>query len=399
MAIPTPFAGATTSWTKTTDTFKRDVDAKLWAALMAKSPILDMLARPKIGNYKFEWETDVAPTRVYAGNATLGALASSTSGTTFDLAAAPADLQIGSLIRNASIATPVGSYGQDEVMEVTNVSSATVTVVRGVNSAGTGSNAHANSHNFEVIYAPVQEGSSPSVNKYKDVVLVSNYANSVDFYLTVTGDQAAIERLVPGDTLDNQFQKNLRNLNNQLEGMLFYGKQNSTPQGSASLIRRTQGLDDFLASASAQYDIATMDVTPAALDGLFYKIMAAGTDPADRFIIACHPQQARKVSAFGIDKVRLGQQETKYGRYIDTYKSDLGIEAPVLWSLNVSKSDLFIINMDKISMPCFRPFEQAKWDYQVDGIDAFRQRYLGSFGVKVVDALYSHAKLGKLPWT
>jgi hypothetical protein len=55
--------------------------------------------------------------------------------------------------------------------------------------------------------------------------------------------------------------------------------------------------------------------------------------------------------------------------------------------------------MAKVSLPVFRPFEKAQWSYGDDGVDAYRQRYLGSFGVKVVDPLYSHAKLGLLPWS
>jgi hypothetical protein len=396
--------GVTNTFDKTSLTFDRSVDQKLWAALMAKSPILDMLQRPSVDNFKFEWETDVAPTRTYTESSNTSTTIDGSGDATNKYVAfsAVTGLQKGAILRNATRATTIGSYGQDELMEVVGISALVVEVVRDANrqAAGVGSAAHASGDVFEVVYTPKEEGSSPDANKYTDVALVENYANTVDFYLTVTGDQAATKRLVAGDTIENQFQKNLLQLQNDLEGMFFYGcLNNGANAGSASYVRRTKGLDAWVAASGGNVDVTTKDVTSDALDSLFYDIMMDKTDPSDRFIIACNPYNARKISQFGIDKVVTNNQETKWGRHIDTFKSDLGVEAPVIWSLNISKSDLFIIDMDKVFLPVFRPFAKAQWSYGDDGIDAFRQRYLGSFGVKVVNGLYSHAKLGYLPWS
>lgn len=395
---------STATWNKTAETFDRSVDSKLWAALMAKSPILDMLPRPSVDNFKFEWETDSAPVRTYT-EASSGSTTIDGSGTNTNnvvVFSSVTGLEKGALLRNITRDTSIGSYGQSELLEVTGISGTTVTTYRDAANlnSGTGSAAHALADVFEVVYTPKQEGSGPDANKYTDVTLAENYANSVDFYLTVTGDQAATKRLVAGDTVENQFQKNLLRLQNDLEGMFFYGALNSgAAAGSASYVRRTKGFDYWVGVANGNTDMSTKDVTPDALDGLFYKIVEDKTDPSDRFIIACHPYNARKISQFGIDKVVTDNNATKWGRHIDTFKSDLGIEAPVIWSLNITKSDLFIIDMGKVFLPVFRPFAKAQWSYGDDGVDAFRQRYLGSFGVKVTDGLYSHAKLGLLPWS
>ena len=408
MAFPAPVVeGVTPTWAKTANTFKRDVDAKLWPALQAKHPILDMMSRPPVSNFKFEWEVDIEPTRLYTAKGSDGDtnIDNHATNQVIVMTTSVADLQLGTILRNASRPTTVGSYGMDELLEVTGIDGAKVTVNRDVGNqnAGSGSllqcyDGAANANDvYEVVYVPVPEGSGPGVNRYKDVTLVDNYANSVDFYLTVTGDQLATDRLIAADNMANQFQKNLTTLSNQLEGMFFYGAlNNSAPAGTAQYVRRTKGFDYWVAAAGGNYDVTTRKVTPKALDNLFYQILADNTDATDTFIIATHPMHARTISGFGIDKVRLGQEESKYGRYIDTFKSDLGVEAKVIWSLNISKSDLFIIDMNKVSMPTFRPFETAEWTYGDDGVDAYRQRILGSFGVKVVDGLYSHAKLGLL---
>jgi hypothetical protein len=402
--VATGASGSTRTDNKLANTFERSIDQKLWAALMAKSPFLDKLSRVPIDNFKFEWVVDSAPVRTYTadgGTDTTIDTSGATSNKYISLTAVTG-LEKGSLIRNASRATPVGSYGQDEIMEVVGISGLIVEVLRDANrqNSGTGSTAHVHSDVFEVIYAPKQEGSGPDANKYTDVTLVENYANTVDFYLTVTGDQAATKRIVAGDTVDNQFQKNLLRLQNDLEGMFFYGcLNNGANAGSASYVRRTKGFDAFVGASGGNYDVTTADVTADALDDLFAGIITDKTDPADPFLIVTHPQNARKISQFGIDKIRTTPESNKWGRHVDTFKSDLGVEAEVLWTLNVSKSDLFIVDMAKVSMPVFRPFTKAQWSYGDDGVDAWRQRYLGSFGVKVVDGLYSHAKLGCISWS
>lgn len=399
-------SGSTRTDQKLANTWQREVDQKLWAALMAKSPILDKLARPAIKNFKFEWENDVAPTRLYTS--VHSAEGTNLAGNEHDIDVtisftSVTGLEKGSIIRNVTRPTTVGSYGQDELLEVTGISGAVVTVVRDAGAqagADQNSTAHTDGDVYEVVYTPKPEGSGPDENKYTDVVLAENYANSVDFYLTVTGDQAATERLVAGDTVDNQFQKNLLNLQNQLEGMFFYGCLNAGANaGTAAYVRRTKGFDSWVGASGGNYDITTKDVTPTALDNLFAEIMYDKSDPSDPYIIACHPYNARKISQFGMDKVVTDNNVSKWGRHIDTFKTDLGVEAEVIWSLNITKSDLFIIDMSKVSLPCFRPFEKAEWSYGDDGVDAWRQRYLGSFGVKVVDGLYSHAKLGLLAWS
>jgi hypothetical protein len=311
-------------------------------------------------------------------------------------------LEKGALIKNASRATPIGTMQCDEVMEVIGISTLDVTVVRDVErqNGGTGSTAHAANDNFEVIYTPKEEGSSADANKYTDVELVDNYCNTVDFHLNVTGDQAETARLVAGDTLENQFAKCLLKLQNDIEGMFFYGcLNNSSNPGSDAYVARTKGFNQWICQTGGNVDYTTTAVTFDAIDALLQKIVENKTDPQDRFIIACHPQNAATISDFGADKVLIGQDVTVWGRTIDTLKSRLGIRVPVIWTLNCSKSDLFIIDLNKVAMPLFRPFRRATWTFDDDGTDAWRTRYLGSLGVKVVNGLYSHGKLGKISWS
>ena len=401
-----PAATPTATYDKTAYTFARSIDQKLWAALMAKHPILDMLDRPSVDEVKFEWETDVAPTRTYTGGAG-GNINSNATNQTLSLAGG-ATIQLGSILRNTSQASPMGTYGTDELLEVTAnnaASPALLTVNRNVgaptgSAAGTGSTTFGATDQWEVVYSPKQEGSSMDENKYADVTLVANYTNTVDFTLQVTGDQLHSTRLVAGDTLANQTAKNVLNVSNDIERMFFYGAVNaSSATGSDSYVRRSQGLDQYVTASGGNVDYTTLDVTADAIDKLIETILENKTDATDPFIIACHPFNARKIAHFGSDKVIIDPTVTKYGRTIDTYLSDLGVTLPVIWSLNISKSDLYIIDMKKVALPVFRPWEVAEVTYSVDATDAWRQRYLTSLGVKCVNGIYSFGKLSNLPWS
>jgi len=395
----TPFA----TYNKLSGTQGRDLDAKLWAALAAKHPILDMLSRPKVNAVKYEWEIDVMPTRVYTATTGTNINGSATNQTL--VLTNGANIAVKSILRNVSRATPVGTVKTDELLEVTANNNGTLTVARNVglpdgSTAGNGSTAHGATDQFEVVYQPKLEGSGMEENKYTDVTLVSNYTTTVDFFLSITGDQKASAPAVAADSLTNQVQKCMLNLANDLERLFFYGVINqTTPAGSSTEVRRSKGLDQFIALSGGNVDYTTGNVTETALNALIYNILTNKTDPSDKFIIAAHPYNTRKISAFGADKVRVGQDVTKWGRTIDTFVSDMGVELPIIWTLNIPKSDLYIIDMDKVSMPVFRPFEVAEVTYADDGTDAWRQRYLTSVGVKVIDPLYSFGKLAGLTWT
>jgi len=127
--------------------------------------------------------------------------------------------------RNVTRATPIDTYGADEIMQILTVSTATCTVKRdyAAQNSGTGSAVHATGDVFEVIATPKEEGSSPGANKYRDVTLTSNYTQNFDFEIEVTGDQLASERMVVADTVQAQVSMGMQKLSNELESTLLYG--------------------------------------------------------------------------------------------------------------------------------------------------------------------------------
>jgi hypothetical protein len=416
MAWPDP--GRTATWDKTANTMGRSVDSVLWPMLCAKSQLIDRVAKESVDNTKYEWETanTVGRTFTAGGGTDLNGSASAARLDTATVGLVAGQVQVGAIIRNASRATPIGTYGQDEIMMVSVVSGAQLTVIRNYanvigGTAANGSTIHGNTDSYEILWTPKEEGSSPDANKYKDVSLVANYTTILDFYLTVTGSQLASKRLVAGDTLQRQFDDRLVELQNDIESMFLYGALNSGTAavgagteanawaGTDAYPRTTQGLMKFLAVSGGNVDYSTLSVTETAINGLFMTLLTNGVDMSDNFILVTHPANIRTINAFGSDKVRITQAETKWGRALKTFETDLGVEVELVPCINCSKSNLFVIDTKKVKLAEFRPFQKFEWGIDTsspDGTDAWKQRYLGEYGVKVVDGAKSHGMLTKI---
>jgi hypothetical protein len=277
-----------------------------------------------------------------------------------------------------------------------------------------GSTAHTATSTYEILYSPKEEGSSPDENKYTDVSLVANYTSILDFYLTVTGSQLASNRLLPADSMQRQFDDRSTELRNEIESMLLYGALNpgSAAQGADTEANAwagndtyehtTKGIQNFIAATGGNVDYTTKAVTYDAINDILATIQSNGTDMMDNFILVAHPQNARQISGFGADKVMVQQTDKTWGRYITTLITDLGVSLDVVPCVNCCKSDLFILDTKKIAIADFRPFVKFEWGIDTsspDGTDAYKQRYLGELGVKVVDGTKSHGLISAISWT
>jgi hypothetical protein len=409
MAFPTPGSDVA-SYDKTANTRGRTVDPILWPMLCAKSQLTDRIAKEATPTVKFEWETANTNARTFTSH-DAEATPIAGSGSDLHLGVAVTNIQHGAIIRNATRATPIGTYQVDEIMQVSEVEATQLHVTRDYarQNSGTGSTAHTANDVYEVLWSPKEEGSSPEANKYKDVSLVENYCNTLDFHLNVTGDQLADKRLVAGDNLQRQFDDRLVELKNDIESMLLYGALNyggagteaDAYGGSDTYVRTTKGLQNFIAASGGNVDYTSHSVTEESINALMMTLLTNGNDMSDPYLLVAYPSTIRTINTFGADKVRITQAETKWGRALKTLETDLGVELELVPCLNCSKSDMFILNTKKIKLMEFRPFFKMEWGIDTStptGVDVWNQRYLGSLGVKVVDGPKSHALQSSITW-
>ena len=409
MAWPTP-ASAVASYDKTANTRGRTVDPILWPMLCAKSQLTDRIAKESTDTVKYEWETANTNARTFLShNADATEIAGSAAN--LHIGVAVTWVQVGSIIRNSTRATPIGTYEVDELMQVVEVAATELHVKRDYarQNSGTGSAAHVNGDYFEVLWSPKEEGSSPDANKYKDVSITENYCNTLDFHLNVTGDQLADKRLVAGDNLQRQFEDRLVELKNEIESMVLYGALNyggagteaDAYGGSDSYVRTTKGLQNFIAVTGGNVDYTSHVVSEESINNLMMTLLTNGNDMTNKYLLVAYPATIRTINTFGADKIRITQAETKWGRALKSLETDLGVELELVPCMNCSKSDMFILDTSKIKLMEFRPFFKMEWGIDTStptGVDVWNQRYMGSLGVKVVDGTKSHALQSAITW-
>jgi hypothetical protein len=260
---------------------------------------------------------------------------------------------------------------------------------------------------YRVIATPHQEGSVASLdpNKYVAQSILENYSNIQTVKLQATGSQLARDMEVVASDLERQYAREMLQLKNEMVGTLLYGFNSSTAVGSDTVIRYTKGILDFLVdnivSANALVDYTTTTLTADAINALFLKLWNNGADPSEPYKIVTSGASQQVISSWESDKVRTTWQEGRVGRYVTEFVSDLGFTAEVIADPIVTKSDLFIIQPEKVKVIPFRPFFKTEWGLDTsapNGDDVYYTRVIGEHTVQVVDPGMAHAAITYLSW-
>ncbi len=410
MALAT--APSFSSFDVTSRTEGRSVDSVLWDAMFAKSRGLSIFPMgPKIDQQRHEWISLAAPVQtVTEANSGSTTVDSSASGTTLVVSSGEgAKVMEGTLLVNSSIATPIGTYQRNEILQVTAVSTDTLTVVRdiGAFNAGTGFATHALTNVYRILYTPHQEGSVASLdpNTYSADSILENYTAIKTIKMQLTGSQKARAMEVVDSEVERQWQRELLRLKNEEMSQFLYGFNSATAVGSDTVIRNSKGIQDFMVdnivAANPLIDYTTTTLTYDAINALFIKLFNNGADPSQDFKILCPAVTKDVISSWEADKVRTTIDTTQVGREITQFKSTLGFNAEVIADPMVQKSDLFIVDPAKTKIIPFRPFEKQEWGKGTaapNGDDMWYQRTIGEHTLQVNDPGTGHAMLTYLTW-
>lgn len=411
MAIPT--APTFASFDVTSRTEGRSVDSVLWDAMFPISRLLQVIGQgPKIPQQRHEWiglsadptyitSTDVAGT-TFEGHATNADIVVS--------AADAANIQVGTILMNASRATPIGTYQRNELMLVTNISGTTVTVTRdyGNFASGSGSTSHTAIDKLRIVGTILQEGSSAAAdpNTYLADKILENYTRIQSMKMQLTGSQKARAMEVVDSEIERQWARSLLNLKNQMTRLVMYGVGSNPAVGSDTVIRDCKGLEAFLVdnivAANPLVDYATTTLTYNAINNLLIRMANNGVDPESSSLkIVTSYARKDEMGSWDADKVRTELSNEQVGREVSVFKSTLGFQLEIIADPIVDPSDLFIIDPAKIKFVPFRPFEKSEWGLgtsSVNGDDMWYQRTIGEYTIQVVDPGMAHAMIGYLDW-
>ncbi|MCA8939227.1 MAG: DUF5309 family protein [Planctomycetes bacterium] len=284
----------------------------------------------------------------------------------------------GGVFRVGDILRPEGS---NEVLQVSSISTNTLTVVRGYGSTTAG-DIDDNTELTVIGHAALEgEDAAPSVTTNRS--RLENFTQIFTETVTISGSLNAANLHGIENEFSYQVINRSRELMRQLEQSVISGvKAASTPYGSASVRRTMGGLLSFISGSNAVVE----DASAAALDEelLNNAIRACWEKGGRPNAIVVNGIQKRAISGFISAANQYVSGEERLQSMINTYESDFGVQRVIL-SRWVPRDKVLLLDLDKIQvLPLAGRSFHAK-ELATTG-DFRRAQILGEYTLEVLNA-------------
>ena len=216
--------------------------------------------------------------------------------------------------------------GSEELMLVTNISTNTLTVVRGY--AGTTPENLADNKVINILGNAALEGADQPTVRFTNRSRCSNYTQIFTSSIKVSGTDMAATQLSLADEMDFQKQERLRELIRDLENTVINGGQpSSNPEGSGSVRRSMKGIIQSLSSnvfhtGDSGFPSGT-DLDEEKLNYVLRQIWENSNGNVDLIVVGGF--QKRKINAFCGDSRSYGANDTTFTNMVGIYESDFGV--------------------------------------------------------------------------
>ncbi len=299
------------------------------------TPLLDAIGSPRYSakSTHHEWfEDKLNPNFSLINN-----------GAGYNAAATSWVVDSGAAFRIGDIIKPEGS---NEVLQVTGISTNTLTVTRGY--GGSTAAAVVDNQKVSVIGHAALEGEDAPAAAYQNRVRKENFTQIFTESVMISGSLDAVGLHAVEREFDYQVIQRLRELLRSLEQSVINGfKASSTGEGSASVRRTMGGLLQFISGSSAVVqDASAAALDEAKLNTALRACWEAGGRPG---AIVCNGFQKRKISTFNQSGRHYEPESTVLRNLVDVYESDFGVQRVIL-SRWVPADKVLLLDLDKIQV-------------------------------------------------
>lgn len=216
--------------------------------------------------------------------------------------------------------------GSAELMFVTDVSTNTLTVVRGY--AGTTPESLADNQTINILGNAALEGADKPNARFTTRTRCGNYTQIFTSTVEVSGTDMAARQLGLADEMDYQKQERLRELVRDLESTVINGgKPVSDSQGSGTVRRTMKGIIPHLSThvfSPGDSGFPTGDdLDEAKVNYVLRKIWENSSGSVDLIVVGGF--QKRKINAFCSDSRSYGANDTTFTDMVNIYEGDTGI--------------------------------------------------------------------------
>lgn len=216
--------------------------------------------------------------------------------------------------------------GQSEVMQVTAISTDTLTIVRGY--GGTTAVSHAANFTARIIANPAQEGQDPPADSSRLRTKVSNYTQIFQRGINVSQTMRSILQAGVADEFTFQVARRMLEIMRELDSSVILGVSPASGQvGSSTVYRSMTGLLSYASQAGGNTNSTSESLTPSVINAMVLQIWTSGGQP--NFVLV-GGKQKQKISAFDQSYRRTDIATTSVGYVVDRFLSDLGFSLEII---------------------------------------------------------------------
>ncbi|GAF83907.1 unnamed protein product [marine sediment metagenome] len=216
--------------------------------------------------------------------------------------------------------------GSEELMLITDISSDTLTVVRGY--AGTTAEDLVDEQVINILGNAALEGDDKPTARFTDRTRAGNYTQIFTAAVEVSGTDVAASQLGLTDEMDYQKQERLRELIRDLENTVINGGEPaSNPQGSGSVRRTMKGTiqhcsTNVFHTGDSGFPSGTgLDETK--INYVLRQIWENSNSNVDLIVVGGF--QKRKINAFLSESRSYVASDTTFKDIVSIYESDFGV--------------------------------------------------------------------------
>lgn len=264
--------------------------------------------------------------------------------------------------------------GKTEVMQVTAVSSDTLTIVRGYGSTSGEVHGVGPTTGFDIliIASPAQEDQDPPADESKVRTKVSNYTQIFQKGINVSHTMRSVLQAGVADEYTFQIARRMMEIMRELDSSVVNGIK-SADSGSDTSIRSMGGLIEFASQAGGNTNTVAESLTLSVVNTMAKQIWDDGGTP--NFILVSGKQK-RAVSLFDQSARRSDYNATSAGYVVERVLTDLGFVLDVIVDPHMPEDIAIVGDLNKVRvMPLsgdsMRAEDLAKtgrsWKSQVTG--------------------------------
>ncbi len=321
-----------------------DLSDVLSAVLLADTFFLGRVPMGEAGSQTIHYWTEDSLNAV----AVTVAIAIANNDVTFDVGSGQAaKIRIGALLQDEAI-------GSDEIMQVTAISSNTLTVSRSVGDsqpAASGGEAHLAGCSLRVIGQPVQEGDEGVNDLSVTRLRKSNTFQIFKREVAVSGTTKAIKSAGVPNEFNYQIAQRMLEIHRELGMSHLTGTQIAT--GSISVCEIGPTISCSMDGVSNVVRIGANTITTSealtenTVNALGTLIYSKGGQPN---LLVGADQQMTKFAEVYKDKIRLVASDRQVGRFVTKFLTDKGIELDLLTDRWAKKHELLMVDSSRLSL-------------------------------------------------